>query len=58
AVLEAAILATRLHLLPATQVQQHLELLQPAVQKTAGPDEQQAWHLLIDYIQKRQEPVA
>ncbi|GDX94215.1 hypothetical protein LBMAG46_42250 [Planctomycetia bacterium] len=57
AVLEAAILATRLHLLPADHIQQHLELLRPAVQKTAGPVEQHAWQLLTDYIQKRQEPV-
>ena len=56
AVLEAAILATRLHLLPAQQVRLHLELLEPAVQKTAGEPELQAWQLLHDYIHARQEP--
>jgi hypothetical protein len=56
AVLEAAILATRLHLLPAQQVRLHLELLEPAVQKTAGERELQAWQLLLDYIHARQEP--
>ena len=54
AVLEAAILATRLHLLPAVQIQQHLEMLQPAVQKTGGAVELEAWQLLLDFIQQRQ----
>lgn len=58
AVLEAAILATRLHLLPAVQIQQHLELLQPAVQKTGGAVELQAWQLLLEFIQQRQGAVA
>ncbi|MFO0918622.1 MAG: DUF447 family protein [Planctomycetaceae bacterium] len=51
AVLEATILATRLHLLPADDVQIELSRWAPAVAKTAGPQEQAAWDLVTRYIE-------
>jgi hypothetical protein len=50
AVLEAAIYATRLHLLPRTFIDSELERLQVIVDKTAGPREIEAMALLTDYI--------
>ncbi len=50
AVLEAAILATRVHLLPAAQIRDELARLQSPVEKTDGPREREAWELLRDYI--------
>ncbi len=52
AVLEAAILATRLHILPAEQVRQQWEWLRSAIEKTAGPRETQAFQLLDEYLQR------
>jgi hypothetical protein len=46
AVLEAAILATRTHLLPAGQIREELTRLRVIVDKTAGPREQDAMALL------------
>ena len=51
AVLEAAIYATRLHLLPPEFVASEFERLQVIVDKTAGPDEHEAMALLADYVQ-------
>jgi hypothetical protein len=50
AVLEAAIYATRLHLLPRTFVESELARLQVIVDKTAGPDEFEAMALLAEYV--------
>lgn len=50
AVLETAILATRVHLLPQAEVMQQLIPFRQAVQKTAGEQERQAFALLEDYI--------
>jgi len=50
AVLEAAILATRTHLLPAEQIRDELARLQVIVDKTAGPREREAMALLWDYV--------
>ncbi|QDU98514.1 hypothetical protein Pla8534_63830 [Lignipirellula cremea] len=51
AVLEAAILATRLHLLPRDEVQQDLARLETIVEKTAGPAETRAFALLRAHCQ-------
>jgi hypothetical protein len=48
---EAAILATRLHMLPREKVERELAYLQTAVEKTAGPREHEAWRLLIEKIE-------
>ena len=46
AVIEAAVLISRLHLLPRAEVEAELERLEIAVGKTAGPAEAQAWSWL------------
>jgi uncharacterized protein len=53
AVLEAAILATRTHLLPAEQIRTEFERLQVIVDKTAGPREREAMTLLTEYVRGR-----
>ncbi|HEY7683847.1 MAG TPA: DUF447 domain-containing protein [Gemmatimonadales bacterium] len=53
AVLEAAILATRTHLLPAEQVRAEFERLQVIVDKTAGPREVEAMALLTSFVRDK-----
>ena len=53
AVLEAAILATRTHLLPAEQIRDDFARLQVIVDKTAGPREREAMELLTQYVRSR-----
>jgi hypothetical protein len=50
AVLEAAIYATRLHLLPRSFVESEMARLQVIVDKTAGPQELEAMELLTEHI--------
>lgn len=51
AVLEATILATRLHLAGPSAIAEDLSRLKTIVDKTAGPREHFAWNLLTQYIQ-------
>lgn len=53
AVLEAAILATRTHLLPPEQIQDEFSRLQVIVDKTAAPREREAMALLTQYVRSR-----
>jgi hypothetical protein len=53
AVLEMAIYATRLHILPREFVESELQRLQVIVDKTAGPAEHEAMTLLADYVRGR-----
>jgi hypothetical protein len=53
AVLEAAILATRTHLLPATEIVTDLARLTVIVEKTAGPREVEAMALVTGVIRER-----
>lgn len=53
AVLEAAILATRTHLIPAEQIRDEYARLQIVVDKTAGPREREAMELLTQYVRSR-----
>jgi uncharacterized protein len=46
AVIEAAILASRLHLLPRDRIEREIAALEIVVGKTAGPNEQTAWNWL------------
>jgi uncharacterized protein len=55
AVLEAAILATRLHLLPHDEIRAEVGRLQILVDKTAGPREREAWTLITDFISQRSQ---
>ena len=50
AVIEAAILASRLHLLPRGKVESEIAYLEIAVTKTAAAAELEAWGWLIDKI--------
>lgn len=53
AVIEAAILATRTHLIAPEEIDQQLEWLQPLVDKTAGPIEREAFEFLCQTIRRR-----
>jgi hypothetical protein len=57
-VLETAIYATRLHLLPRPFILEELARLQVIVDKTAGPAEFEAMALLADHIRAMPEPDA
>lgn len=50
AVLEAAILVSRLHMLPAEKIKSEISYLQIAVDKTAGEKERMAWQWLMESI--------
>ena len=50
AVLEAAILATRVHLVPRDEMIADFAGLRVIVQKTAGPQEREAFELLTRYL--------
>jgi hypothetical protein len=50
AVIEAAILVSRLHLLPWEKIERELAYLEIAVSKTAGPREAEAWAWLMERI--------
>ena len=50
AVLEAAVLVSRLQMLPWKKIQSEIEYLAIAIDKTAGPHEQQAWEWLMEAI--------
>ena len=52
AVLEAAIYATRLHLLEREFLESEMARLQVIVDKTAGPDEREAMALLTDHMRR------
>jgi hypothetical protein len=56
AVLEAAILATRLHLNPRAEILVELNRLKPAVAKTGGPAEIEAFALLERYVRNAPAP--
>ncbi len=47
AVIEAAVLVSRLHLLPAEKIDTELQYLAIAMDKTAGPAEWEAWEWLL-----------
>jgi hypothetical protein len=51
AVLEAAILVSRLHMLPLDKIEREMAYLQTAVDKTAGPRELEAWGWLAEKFQ-------
>ena len=50
AVLEATILATRLHLIPEAELRTQLKALASPVEKTAGPREREAFELVCHYV--------
>jgi hypothetical protein len=50
AVLECAVLVSRLKMLPADKIEAELKYLEIAVSKTAGEREQEAWGWLMERI--------
>jgi hypothetical protein len=50
AVLEAAILVSRLPMLPREKVDSEIAYLKIAVEKTAGPEEREAWDWLMEAV--------
>lgn len=48
AVLEGAVLITRLHLLPREKIEREMGTLSIAIEKTAGPREREAWSWLVE----------
>lgn len=52
AVIEAAILVTRLRMLPAEKIDREVEYLRIAINKAAGEREQEAWDWVMDAIGK------
>jgi hypothetical protein len=58
AVVEAAILVSRLDRLPWDKIEREVAYLEIAVGKTAGPREQQAWHWLMVRIATHRDRLA
>ncbi len=59
AVIEGAVLVSRLHLLPREKIETEIAYLKIAIDKTAGPDEHEAWQWLTQAIAthyERDEP--
>lgn len=50
AIVEAAILATRRHLIDPTEMEEAFTRLAPLIKKTGGPAEHEAFALLLDYV--------
>jgi len=51
AVLEAAVLVSRLHMLPMDKIESELQYLTNAIDKTAGSNEREAWQWLCEKIE-------
>ncbi|MCO8122790.1 DUF447 family protein [Stieleria sp. TO1_6] len=58
AVIEAAILATRTHLISSDEIQSQLQSLRPLIDKTAGESERRAFDALVDQINCRSQAAA
>lgn len=56
AVLEAAILCTRLHLIPQGEIEAEMARLATPVEKTAGPAEREAFEFLQSYVRNYAGP--
>ena len=52
AVIEAAVLTSRLHMLPVEKIQQEIDYLKIAIDKTAGENENEAWGWLMAKIEQ------
>ena len=57
AVIEGAVLVSRLHMLPANKIDEEMRYLQIAIDKTAGPGEWQAWGWLQEAVQRHRASV-
>ena len=54
AVIEGAVLVSRLHMLPPEKINTEMNYLQIAIDKTAGPEEHEAWGWLRDAVARHQ----
>ena len=52
AVIEGAVLVSRLRMLPPQKVDAEMAYLQIAIDKTAGPEEHEAWGWLLDAVRR------
>jgi hypothetical protein len=52
AVVEAAILVSRLHMLSPEKIDSEMSYLAIAIEKTAGPREREAWSWLVERIEQ------
>ncbi|MBX5472117.1 MAG: DUF447 family protein [Acetobacteraceae bacterium] len=55
AVIEAAILLSRRHILPRAEIAQAIAHWRPLIEKTAGPEEQTAWDWLMDAFAEEEQ---
>ncbi len=55
AVIEAAVLVSRLHMLPLEKIEAEIDYLAIAIGKTAGPQEQEAWDWLMQAVAQHRE---
>lgn len=53
AIVEAAILATRIGILPDDEIRNEMQRLTVPVQKTAGEQEKRAWNLLREFLEEK-----
>ncbi len=51
AVVELSVLVSRLHMLPIEKIESEMTYLQIAIDKTAGPNELEAWEWLVERIE-------
>lgn len=59
AVIEGAVLVSRLHLLPVERIAEEMAALQVAIDRSAGPEEREAWSWLLEAVEaRRRRPVA
>lgn len=52
AVIEAAVLVSRLRMLPPEKIEEELKYLEIAISKTAGPREEEAWGWLMEKVEE------
>jgi hypothetical protein len=57
AVIEGAVLVSRLRLLPRAKIESEMAYLQIAIDKTAGPSEREAWGWLLEAVAREAAPV-
>ena len=58
AVIELAILVSRLHMLPMEKIDAEIDYLQIALHKTAGEREQQAWAWLMERVENHKAQIS
>jgi uncharacterized protein len=58
AVIEGAVLVSRLHMLPPDKIDTEMSYLQIAIDKTAGPEEREAWGWLRDAVAQHRATLA